>query len=385
MAKRDYYEVLGVGKSADPATIKSAYRKMAMKYHPDRNGGDSKAEARFREATEAYDVLRDQQKRAAYDQFGHSAFDGYGNGGAGGGFSGFHQGAGGFDSAGFAAFDEIFSTFFGGGHRGQARGRHEAASGENLRYDIEVTLEEAFHGSTRQIKVPIYQPCQKCNNTGVAGGGEAVTCDTCQGVGQVRRQQGFFSILRTCPKCHGAGEIISNPCRSCGGDGRVQKDKTIQIKIPKGVDSDTRMTIRGEGHAGLRGGEAGNLYVMIHLTPHELFIRKSNTLTLKVPIPMTTASLGGDVDIPTLDGKLARVTIAAATQSGDILRLRGKGMPNLQGRGSGDMLVEIEVETPSRLTSQQKQWLTSFAENEKQQNPRVLDFANRTKQFLQKK
>ena len=382
MAKRDYYQVLGVGKSADPATIKSAYRKLAMKYHPDRNGGDSTAEARFREATEAYDVLRDQQKRAAYDQFGHSAFDAAGNGAGFGGF----QHAGGFDAAGFDTFDEIFSTFFGGGHR--TRGGHDresATPGEDVRYDMEVSLEEAFSGCSRQITLGVYQGCVPCNNTGVAGGGQPSVCETCNGVGQIRRQQGFFSILRACPKCQGAGKIISDPCKTCGGDGRTRKNKTIKIKIPPGVDTDTRMTIRGEGHAGVRSGLAGNLYVMIRVTPHPLFTRRGNTLALSVPVAMTTAALGGDVDIPTLDGKLARVAVAPGTQSGEVLRLREKGMPHLHGRGTGDMLVEIEVETPSRLTAQQQQLLREFAEGEIQHHPRVQEFASRTKQFFQNK
>lgn len=381
MAKRDYYDVLGVGRNADPATIKSAYRKLAKQYHPDRNAGDSSAEARFREATEAYDVLRDDQKRAAYDQFGHSAFDG--NGRAGGGF------AGGFDSAGFSAFgdiNDIFNAFFGGEARSSGRQRGSQASrGEDLRYDIEISLEEAFSGAARNIAIATAVACATCNNSGATPGTKPDTCDTCGGAGQVRRQQGFFSVLRTCPACRGEGEVITSPCKKCSGTGRVEKNKSLTIKIPAGVDSGTQMTVAGEGHAGIRGGKAGNLYIIIHVSDHALFIRDGNNLLLQVPVPMTKAALGGEIDIPTLDGKLARVSIEPGTQSDHTLRLRGKGMPQLQASGAGDMLVDIQVEVPSRLTAKQKQLLHEFATASDAHNPQVDEFHNRIKQFFQRK
>ncbi|MAJ35359.1 MAG: molecular chaperone DnaJ [Candidatus Puniceispirillum sp. TMED52] len=375
MAKRDFYDVLGVNKDADGSAIKSAYRKLAMKYHPDRNPDDKSAEDKFREAAEAYDVLKDDQKRAAYDQFGHAAFDG--QGGGGGGFSGFGGGGGG----GFSdIFDDMFSEFMGGGRRGR-RGQ-QSRKGADLRYDLEVTLEQAFDGDTQKISIPVPATCDTCAGSGAAKGSKPVTCNACGGHGKVRAQQGFFSVERTCPTCQGQGETISKPCGSCGGQGRVQKNKSLNVNIPKGVDTGTRIRLSGEGEAGLRGGPAGDLYIFINVKDHSLFSREGNNLFMTMPVPMVKVILGGSVDIPSLDGKMARITIDSGTQSGHRLRLRGKGMPGLQGRGRGDMYVDIHVETPINLSSRQKELLKEFDTAGKNQNPESDSFVKRIKKMF---
>ena len=375
MAKRDFYDVLGVNKDADGSAIKSAYRKLAMKYHPDRNPDDKSAEDKFREAAEAYDVLKDDQKRAAYDQFGHAAFDG--QGGGGGGFSGFGGGGGG----GFSdIFDDMFSEFMGGGRRG--RHGQQSRKGADLRYDLEVTLEQAFDGDTQKISIPVPATCDTCAGSGAAKGSKPVTCNACGGHGKVRAQQGFFSVERTCPTCQGQGETISKPCGSCGGQGRVQKNKSLNVNIPKGVDTGTRIRLSGEGEAGLRGGPAGDLYIFINVKDHSLFSREGNNLFMTMPVPMVKAILGGSVDIPSLDGKMARITIDSGTQSGHRLRLRGKGMPGLQGRGRGDMYVDIHVETPINLSSRQKELLKEFDTAGKNQNPESDSFVKRIKKMF---
>ncbi len=370
MAKRDFYDVLGVDRNADEKTIKSAYRKQAMKYHPDRNPDDAVAEEKFREASEAYEVLKDGQKRAAYDQMGHAAFE------QGGGFGG---GGAGFGGGGFSdIFDEMFSDFMGG----RGGGRRANTSGSDLRYDMEITLAEAFEGDNKTISIPVASTCEPCSGSGAAPGSTPTTCNSCGGRGKVRAQQGFFTVERTCPSCQGQGQIISSPCGSCGGQGRVQKNRTLNVNIPAGVDTGTRIRLSGEGEAGLRGGGAGDLYIFINVLSHELFEREGTNLLLTMPVPMTTAALGGTIDVPNLDGKRARVTIQPGTQSGHRLRLKGKGMPGLQGRARGDLYVDIHVETPVNLTGKQKNLLKDFAENSDKQNPESEGFMNRIKKMF---
>jgi molecular chaperone DnaJ len=374
MAKRDFYEVLGVSKDADGKTIKSAYRKLAMQYHPDRNPDDKSAEDKFREATEAYDVLKDDQKRAAYDRMGHAAFDqsaGFG-GGAGGFGAGF--GAGGFSDI----FDEMFSDFMGG----RGGGRKANTKGADLRYDLDISLEEAFHGDNKTITIPVAIRCETCDGSGAAKGSSPVNCGTCGGHGKVRAQQGFFTVERTCPACQGQGQTISSPCGDCGGQGRVQKNRTLNVNVPAGVDIGTRIRLSGEGEAGLRGGAPGDLYIFINIYGHELFDRDGTNLLLTMPVPMTTAALGGTVDVPNLDGKRARITIQPGTQSGHRLRLKGKGMPGLQGRARGDLYVDIHVETPVNLTKKQKELLEEFSSDSKKQNPETTSFMNRIRNMF---
>ena len=374
MAKRDYYDVLGVGRDADEKAIKSAYRKLAMQYHPDRNPDNAEAEDKFREATEAYEILKDDQKRAAYDQMGHSAFDQ--NGGFGGGGAGF-GGAGGFSDI----FDEMFSDFMGG--RGGGRGgRGSNTKGADLRYDLDIDLEEAFAGGSKTITIPVASRCTSCEGTGAKPGSSPVNCGTCGGHGKVRAQQGFFTVERTCPACQGQGQIISSPCDDCGGQGRVQKNRTLNVNIPAGVDTGTRIRLSGEGEAGLRGGTPGDLYIFINVYAHELFDRDGTHLLLTMPVPMTTAALGGTVDVPNLDGKIARVSIQPGTQAGHRLRLKGKGMPGLQGRSRGDLYVDIQVETPVNLTKKQKELLEEFSSNSKKQNPESTSFMNRIRNMF---
>ena len=374
MAKKDYYQVLGVDRGADGNAVKSAYRKLAKKFHPDANPGDKAAEEKFREATEAYEVLKDDQKRAAYDRFGHGAFQ---QGGMGGGPGGFAGGAGG---AGFSdIFDEMFSDFMGGGRRG---GQQQRSKGNDLRYNVEVTLEEAFAGGSRSISIPVAVSCEGCEGSGAKPGTTASTCASCNGRGKVRAQQGFFTVERPCPSCHGQGQTISSPCESCGGQGRVQKNRSLNVNIPEGVDTGTRIRLAGEGEAGLRGGATGDLYIFIKVKPHEVFEREGTALLLTMPVPMTTAALGGTVDVPNLDGKKARVTVKPGTQSGHRLRLKGKGMPGLQGRARGDLYVDIHVETPVNLTSKQKKLLEQLAAGADRQNPESTGFMDRMRRIF---
>jgi molecular chaperone DnaJ len=349
MAKQDYYEILGVARGASGAEIKAAFRKLAMKHHPDRNPNDKAAEQRFKEVNEAYEVLKDAQKRAAYDQFGHAAFEG--------GHGGPRPGAGNFDFGGFAdVFDDLFGDFMGGaGGRRGAQGR-----GSDLRYNLEINLEDAFAGKQAQIKVPTTVRCEACDATGSARGTAPSNCPTCRGAGRVRAQQGFFTIERTCPTCGGNGRVITDPCTVCSGSGRVHREKTLSVKIPRGVEDGTRIRLSGEGEAGTRGGTPGDLYIFVSVAPHRLFRREGANVQCRVPIPFTTATLGGQIEVPTIEGKRARLQVPEGTQTGHRFRLRGKGMTELNGHARGDMFAEIVVETPVNLNKRQKELLRQF-------------------------
>ena len=362
MAQQDYYDVLGIERGADAAAIKSAFRKRAMQYHPDRNKDDPEAEKKFKELGEAYEILSDDQKRAAYDRFGHAAFQNGANG-AGGGFGGFN-GAGG--AAGFSdIFDEIFGEFMGG--RGGAR-RAGPGRGADLKYNLQITLEEAFNGKKAEIKVPGSVTCETCDGTGAKPGSGPTECPTCRGAGRVRVQQGFFTIERTCPQCHGEGRIISDPCTDCGGQGRVRRERTLSVDIPAGIESGTRIRLSGEGEAGPRGGPEGDLYIFINVAEHDLFERDGANLYCATPIPMTTAALGGEFETPTIDGGRVKISVPEGSQTGKRFRVRGKGMTQLDqtGRGHtrrrGDLYVEVQVETPTGLNAEQKELLKQFCE-----------------------
>ncbi len=371
MDKRDYYEVLEVGREADADTLKKAYRKLAMQFHPDRNPGDAEAEARFKEAAEAYEVLKDPQKKAAYDRFGHAAFDGGGRPG----------GPGGFDFAtGFSdIFDEVFGDFMGG----RAGGRRGAGRGADLRYNLEISLEDAFNGQTVEIRVPTSVACDDCSGSGAEGGASPITCTTCSGYGKVRSQQGFFTIERTCPACGGHGQVIDKPCKACGGQGRTHKEKTLSVSIPPGVDDGTRIRLANEGEAGMRGAPAGDLYIFLQIKPHELFEREGSDIFCRVPIPMVTATLGGTVEVPTIDGSAAKVNVPEGTQNGQQFRLRNKGMSVLNAKGRGDMYIETVVETPVSLTRKQKELLREFGEagGTRSQSPQSEGFFSRVKEI----
>ena len=376
MAKRDYYEVLGISKGADADEIKKAYRKKAKELHPDRNADKPDAEAQFKEVNEAYDVLKDPEKKAAYDRYGHAAFEGGMGGGGGHPGGGFH-GQGDFASA----FSDIFDDLFGMGGRGGAGGRQRAARGADLRYNLRVTLEEAYKGLQKTINVPTSVACDACNGTGAEGGAEPTTCPTCSGMGKVRAQQGFFTIERTCPTCSGLGQTIKNPCKSCAGQGRVEKDRALSVNIPAGVETGTRIRLAGEGEAGMRGGPAGDLYIFIEVAPHKIFERDGTNLFCRVPVSMTAAALGGDIEVPTIDGGRSRVKIPAGSQSGRQMRLRGKGMPALRGGSAGDMFIELAVETPVNLTSRQKELLREFEALSEDNNPESKSFFSSVKSF----
>ena len=348
MAKRDYYEELGVAKGANADDLKKAYRKLAMQFHPDRNPGDTKAEQRFKDISEAYDVLKDDQKRAAYDRYGHAAFENSGGGRPGGGFE-FGFGAGYAD-----IFDEMFGEFMGG-RRGQAQGR-----GADLRYNLEISLEDAFGGTNANVQVGASQMCETCEGAGAAPGSKPVACPTCHGHGKVRAQQGFFTIERTCPSCHGAGRVIEKPCATCAGAGRVRKEKTLAVSIPAGVEDGTRIRLAGEGEAGLRGAPPGDLYIFVSIAAHRFFQRDGANIFCRVPIPMTRAALGGAIEVPAVDGSRAKVSIPAGTQSGHQFRLKGKGMSVLRSPARGDMYIEAVVETPVNLTKKQQELLKEF-------------------------
>lgn len=347
----DYYELLEVERGADDAAIKSSYRKLAMRWHPDKNPGDAEAEARFKAISEAYDCLKDPQKRAAYDRFGHAAFQ---NGGMGGGTGG---PGGGFSDLG-DIFETIFGSAFGGG------GRQQARRGADLRYDLEVSLEDAFHGKQAQIEIEVAAACEPCDGSGAEPGTGTRRCNLCGGHGQVRAQQGFFMVERTCPTCHGRGEVIEKPCRKCGGEGRVDQPQTLDVAIPPGVDTGTRIRLGGKGEAGPFGSPPGDLYIFVHVRRHAVFERDGTTLLTRVPITFTTAALGGEIELPGIDGERHTVPIPAGIQSGKQLRRRGAGMPVLQGRGRGDLVMEITVETPSKLTARQKELLRELQETE---------------------
>jgi molecular chaperone DnaJ len=345
MAKEDYYSVLGVGKDVDADTLKKSFRKLAMKYHPDRNPDDEKAEKKFKELNEAYEVLKDDQKRAAYDRFGHEAFEQAGAGSTGGFSSGFAD-----------IFDEMFGNM-GGGRGG---GGASSGQGSDLRFNMEITLEDAFRGAKKDIRVPSSLACGECKGTGSSGGAPPDTCTTCQGHGRVRAQSGFFTVERTCPQCGGRGEMISTPCRNCGGSGREHKEKQLSVSIPQGVEDGTRIRLNGEGESGLRGAPPGDLYIFLSIKQHRLFQRDGADVYCRVPIPMTTAALGGTSEIPTIEGKLARVTIPAGTPTGHQFRLKNKGMSILRSKARGDMFVQALVETPVNLTKRQKELLNEF-------------------------
>ncbi|NNE53706.1 MAG: molecular chaperone DnaJ [Sulfitobacter sp.] len=375
MAKRDYYEVLGVSKGASADELKKAYRKKAKELHPDRNKDKPEAEAQFKEANEAYEILKDAEKKAAYDRFGHAAFEGgMGGGGRPGG------GQGDFSSAFSDVFDDLFGDFMG--QRGQAGGgRRRAARGADLRYNLRVTLEEAFTGLQKSITVPTSVQCGSCDGSGAEGGSEPTTCPTCSGMGKVRAQQGFFTVERTCPTCSGMGQIVKNPCTTCRGAGRVEKERSLSVNIPKGVETGTRIRLAGEGEAGMRGGPTGDLYIFIEVKEHDLFERDGPNLFCRVPVSMSTAALGGNIEVPTIDGGRGRVSIPSGSQSGRQMRLRGKGMPALRGNAVGDMIIELAVETPVNLTSKQKELLREFEDLSSENNPESSTFFSSVKSF----
>ena len=374
MAKADYYKVLGVSAKADDAEIKKAYRKLAMQHHPDRNPGDAEAERKFKEVSEAYEVLKDAEKRAAYDQFGHAAFEQGGPGGPGGG-----PGFGGFASGFADIFDEMFGDF-GQGGRGGGPG---VGRGADLRYNMEITLEDAFHGKEATVRVPTSVGCTACSGSGSEGGTAPEACGMCHGNGRVRTQSGFFTVERTCPQCQGVGKVIKTPCSTCGGAGRVQKEKTLSVKVPQGVEDGTRIRLAGEGEAGLRGGPTGDLYIFLGLKPHRFFQRDGADIYCRVPIPMTTAVLGGTIEVPTVDGARARLTIPVGTQTGNQFRLRGKGMTVLRSSSRGDMFVQAVVETPVNLSKQQQDLLRAFAEqsDNASQHPQSHGFFAKVKEL----
>jgi molecular chaperone DnaJ len=371
MAKQDFYDILGVAKSADADELKRAYRKLAMQYHPDRNAGDKSAEQKFKDISEAYDVLKDDQKRAAYDRFGHAAFE---NGSRGPG-----DFAGGF-SGGFA---DIFEEMFGamGGRRAQSG----PSRGNDLRYNIEVSLEEAFRGKQTSIRVATFVQCDTCKGNGAEPGSRPVSCRTCQGHGRVRRQQGFFTIEQTCPTCQGAGQTIEKPCKACGGPGRVRREKTLSVNIPAGVEDGTRIRLAGEGEVGLHRAAPGDLYIFVSIAAHPIFQRDGGNIFCRVPISVTTAALGGTIEVPTVEGSRTRVTVPPGTQSGHQFRLRGKGMTVLRSAVRGDMYINAIVEIPVNLSKRQQELLREFeqeGENRKT-NPESEGFFARVKEFFE--
>jgi molecular chaperone DnaJ len=369
MAKRDYYEVLGVNRDASEEDIKKAYRKLAMKHHPDRNPDNPKAEERFKEAKEAYEILTDSHKRGAYDQFGHAGVDPGAAAGAGAGFGNFAD-----------AFGDIFSDIFGGG-----RSRSSVFRGADLRYNLEISLEEAARGTDTRIRIPTMEECATCHGSGAKPGTSPTTCPSCHGQGQVRVQQGFFSIQQTCPRCHGSGKIVTAPCTSCGGVGRLKQHKTLSVKIPAGVDEGDRIRLTGEGEAGVNGGPPGDLYVVVHLRAHSVFQRDHNDLHCEMPISITTAALGGDIEIPTLDG-YAKIKVPPETQTGKVFRLRGKGIKGVRAASHGDLLCHVLVETPVNLTARQRELLIELESiNQKdggQHNPKAKSWMEKVREFF---
>lgn len=350
MAKRDFYEILGVAKGASEDEIKKAYRKLAMKYHPDRNPDNKEAEEKFKEVKEAYEMLTNPEKREAYDRYGHAGVDP--NSGMGGGFGG---GAGGFGDA----FGDIFGDIFGGGRGGRGGGGPQVYRGADLRYNLEITLEQAAHGFDTTIRVPSWDKCDTCHGSGAKPGTQPVTCTTCAGHGQVRMQQGFFSIQQTCPKCHGSGKIIPEPCAACGGAGRIKRNKTLEVKIPAGIDNGMRIRSSGNGEPGTNGGPPGDLYVEIHIKPHAVFQREGDDLHCEMPISFSKAALGGEIEVPTLTGKVS-FTVPEGTQTGKTFRLKGKGIKGVRSGYTGDLFCHVAVETPVKLTDKQKDLLREF-------------------------
>lgn len=373
MSKRDYYEVLGVSKNASEAELKKAYRRLAMKYHPDRNPDDAASEASFKEAKEAYEVLNDAKKRSAYDQFGHAGVDPSAGGGAAGG-------------AGFSdIFDDIFGDIFGGGRR-PGGGAERAYRGSDLQYTLELSLEEAVFGTEAKIRIPTLVECKSCEGKGAKKGTEPQTCQTCAGIGQVRMQQGFFSVQQTCPRCHGLGKVITDPCPACQGQGRVEEHKTLSVKVPAGVDTGDRIRLNGEGEAGINGGPAGDLYVQVRVKSHNLFTRDGNNLNCEVPISFASAALGGELEVPTLDGRV-KLKIPPETQTGKLFRMRGKGVKSVRGGAIGDLICQVHVETPVNLTKQQKELLEQFEDSMKkggeQHSPRAHGWLDGVKSFFE--
>jgi molecular chaperone DnaJ len=370
MVKRCYYESLEVERSADDGQLKAAFRKLAMKYHPDRNQGDAKSEIKFKEINEAYEVLKDGDKRAAYDRYGHAAFE-QGRGGGGPGF--------GTDFA--STFSDIFDDFFGmGGRRSRGTGRERGA---DLRYNMEITLEDAYRGKAAQVSIPTSVTCETCSGSGAKAGTKPKACATCGGAGRVRAQQGFFTIERACPSCHGRGQTIESPCTSCSGAGRVTRERTLSVNIPAGVEDGTRIRLAGEGEAGLRGGPAGDLYIFLALAPHEFFQRDGADLYCEVPVSMVTAAIGGEFEVPTIDGNQSKIKVPAGTQSSRRFRLAGKGMPVLRQKQSGDMYVQVRVETPQNLTKRQRELLAEFEKlSSEETQPEAAGFFGKVKDFF---
>ncbi len=374
-AKRDYYDILGVAKNAGADEIKKAYRKLAVKYHPDKNPGDKAAEDKFKELGEAYEALSDPDKRAAYDRYGHAAFSGPGGGGGGG----FHDPMDIFSQMFGGAFSGGFEEFFGGGGRSKRSGKQR---GSDLRYDLEITLEEAAKGVEKELEIERYVPCDACNAKGTKGTGGVKTCPTCGGRGVVARQAGIFIQQSTCPQCRGSGEIIADPCQSCHGEGRVQRESRIKLRIPAGVDTGTRLRSTGNGDAGVRGGDAGDLYVFLHIRDHDVFEREGGDLACEVPLPFPVAALGGELKVPTLEGT-SSIRIPPGTQGGTVFRLREKGMPSLSGGRKGDLHVRVQVEVPTKLNSAQQEKLRDFAESIGQHNSPIHEgFLEKAKRFF---
>jgi molecular chaperone DnaJ len=371
MSKRDYYEILGVERTCTEVELKAAFRKLAMQHHPDRNPCDKDFVHRFKELNEAYDVLKDGDKRAAYDRFGHAAFE------HGGGMGGGH----GFGADFGSAFADIFEGIFGmGGARGRASGRER---GSDLRYNMEIDLEEAYAGKTAQIRIPTSVTCEACSGTGAKPGTKPKTCTTCGGAGRVRHAQGFFTLERTCPACQGRGQVIDDPCPNCSGGGRVTRERMLSVNIPAGVEDGTRIRLAGEGEAGVRGGPPGDLYIFLSLTPHEFFQRDGADLHCRVPVSMVTAALGGEFEVPAIDGSKARVKVPAGTQTGRRFRLTSKGMPVLRAKQLGDMYVQVAVETPQNLTKRQRELLAEFEKlSSETTQPEAAGFFSRVKEFL---
>ncbi len=376
MSKTDYYELLGCAKNASADELKKSYRKMAMQYHPDKNPGDKAAEHKFKEINEAYDVLRDDQRRAAYDRFGHAAFE---QGGGGGGFGGFEFSGGLGD-----IFEEMFGEILGGGRRGGGGQQQANNRGADLRYDLDISLEEAFKGAEKTVKIATSIACKDCKGQGTAPGTSPTTCSMCGGHGRVRAQQGFFTIERTCPTCQGAGKVIKDACKSCLGIGKTRQERTLSVNIPPGVEDGTRIRLAGEGEAGTRGGHAGDLYVILTVGPHQLFQREGANLYCRVPIPVTLAALGGTIEVPVIDGSVTEMKVDVGTQAGQQVRLKSKGMSVLRSAARGDLYVELMVETPVHLNKRQKELLQEFAtEAEKHKtNPASEGFFKKVKDIL---
>lgn len=375
MAKRCYYQILGVPRAASDQDLKSAYRKLAKDCHPDANGGDKAAEHKFKELSEAYEILKDPQKRAAYDHMGHAAFEGPGRGGHGFGPD--------FASSMSDIFDDLFGEFMGGRRGRQRSGRERGA---DLRYNMDITLPDAYAGKSAQIRVPASVTCTTCTGAGAKSGTRPTSCPTCGGHGKVRATQGFFTIERTCPGCHGRGEIINDPCDACSGSGRVVKERTLSVNIPAGVEDGTKIRLAGEGEAGVRGGPAGDLYIFLSIKPHEFFQRDGADIFCRVPISMITAALGGEVDVPTIDGEKTRVKVPEGTESGKQFRLKGKGMPVLRSKVTGDMYIQVEVETPKNLNRKQRELLASFErESNGETSPHSAGFFTKVKDFFEGK